>query len=181
VNLTRAVLAASLVVLFAAPARAQVHSVSVAGRLAYDAGGLFVSGTQSGLGGGLGVRVAFGDDRAVWEIGAELDVAGYTAEADGDPIFIGTALASYRGFSRPAPVRTYWTVGIGLGGTAIAGAGLVLPFKAGFGITMGDWGPAAVEIGVYDRFNLVLTSGHPGKDYINSLGVEVALRFNGWY
>ena len=179
-KMSTAAAAMALAILWAAPAHAQVHSVSVAGRLGYDVGDLFVSGTDSGLGGGLGVRLAFGDERAVWEIGAELDVAGYVGQGDGDPIFIGTVLASYRGFSRPGPVRTYWTVGIGAGATAIAGSGFVLPFKAGVGIALGDWGPATAEIGVFDRFNLALTGDNPGKEYLNTVGIEVALRFETW-
>jgi hypothetical protein len=179
-KLELAVPALLLLVFCAAPAHAQVHSVSVATRLGYDVGTLFVSGTDSGLGGGLGVRLGFGDERAVWEIGAEVDVAGYVGQGDGDPIFIGTVLASYRGFSRPAPVRTYWTVGIGASTVAIAGSGFLLPFKAGVGVVVGDWGPATVEIGVFDRFNLALGVDNQGKEYLNTFGVEIGLRFETW-
>jgi hypothetical protein len=163
--------------LLPAALHAQTRSVSLAGRISYDRGGVFVSGTGSGTGGGLGLRLSFGDDRAVWEVGAELDVAGYEGEGDGDPIFMGTVLLSHRAFSDGDGVRAYWTVGVGAGGLAIAGSGFVLPFKLGAGVSLGHLGPAGLEIGVFNRFNLILTGGDPGRDYLNSVGVEAAIRF----
>src|SRR5687768_621805 len=124
-------------ILLPASLHAQTRSVSVAGRISYDRGGVFVSGTGSGIGGGLGVRLAFGDERAVWEVGAELDVAGYSGEGDGDPIFTGAVLVSHRAFSDGNGVRAYWTVGLGAGAVGVAGSGFVLPFKVGAGLSLG--------------------------------------------
>ncbi|HET8647763.1 MAG TPA: hypothetical protein VFO85_19850, partial [Vicinamibacteria bacterium] len=165
----------------ALPAEAQLRSVAVAGRLSFDVGSVFVSDTDRGIGGGLGLRLAFGDERAVWEVGGELDVAGYVGEGDGDPIVTAAVLVSYRGFSDGEGVRAYWTAGVGVGALGIAGGGLVIPFKAGAGVSVGHDGPAGLQIGVFDRFNLITTGGDPSREFINNLGVEVALRLGNWW
>ena len=154
-------------------AGAAVH-VTVPARLSYDVGTVSVSETASGIGGGLGLRLAFGGQRGVWEVGAELDVAGYAGEGDGDPIFTGTVLVSRRGFASNGDVRGYWTVGFGIGGLAVGGSGLVLPLKVGAGASLGHGGPVGLQIGVFDRFNLVRSGGV--SETLNNLGVEVALR-----
>lgn len=173
-----ALVAAILIFLGGARAEAALRSVSLAARLSFDVGSVFVSGTDNGIGGGVGLRLAFGDERVVWEVGGELDVAGYSGEGDGDPIFTGTLLVSRRGFAASGgDARGYWTVGFGVGGLGVAGSGLVLPLKFGFGVSLGHGGGAGLELGVFNRFNLILTGGDPGTEFLNNLGVEAALRF----
>jgi len=80
------------------PARGELLSVSVAARASRDVGAAFVSGTESGPGGGIGVRASFGGDDVRWEPELSIDVAGYSGEADGDPIFQGAFIVSRRAF-----------------------------------------------------------------------------------
>src|SRR5688572_11958165 len=80
------------------PASADLLSVAAAVRVSRDIGTVFVSGTESGPGGGIGVRASFGDDDVRWEPELSIDVAGYSGEADGDPIFQGAFMLSRRAF-----------------------------------------------------------------------------------
>lgn len=159
-----------------APARAELRSASVAGTLSFDAGTKFVSGVQKGTGGGLGLRIAFGDDRGEWTLGADADLAGFTGEADGDPILQLTGSLSRRGYIEAEGAgRPFWFVGAGAGIMGIAGPGAAFPLKAGLGVALGRG--AGLDLALFNRFTLVYGEGDPAWDFINSIGVELSLRF----
>jgi hypothetical protein len=168
--------------LFMAPlsARADLESVSVAARVSHDVGTVFVSGTETGPGGGIGVRASFGDDDVRWEPELSIDVAGFSGEADGDPIFQGAFLLSRRAFfftlgDRGA--RPWWSLGAGVGGLAIAGGGAVFPVRAALGVSIAPGSSLGLEASVFNRFALTSRGGDPSTEDINATGVEIALRF----
>lgn len=162
------------------PARADMLGVSVAGRVSRDVGTVFVSGTESGPGGGIGVRGSFGDDDVRWEPEISIDVAGYSGEGDGDPIFQGALLVSRRAFfffGGDRGARPWWSIGAGVGGLAIAGGGAIFPVRAALGVSIAPESDLGFEASVFNRFTLTSRSGDPSTEYINSTGVEIAVRF----
>jgi hypothetical protein len=170
---------AAAVMIAASPASADLASVIVAARASRDIGTVFVSGTESGPGGGIGVRASFGDDDVRWEPELSIDVAGYTGEGDGDPIFQGAILISRRAFffydDRGA--RPWWSLGAGVGGLAIAGGGAIFPARIALGVSLAPDSSLGLEASVFNRFTLTSRSGDPATEYINSTGVEIAIRF----
>src|SRR5919106_7006031 len=91
---TSTILAASL----PGAAVAEFRSVSLSGRVSFDAGSIFVPGVESGIGGGVGARVGFGDARGQWELGFDADLAGYVGAGDGDPILQLAGSVGRRGY-----------------------------------------------------------------------------------
>jgi hypothetical protein len=172
-------LAAALAASLAAAPRAGA-GVALAARLNHDTGTVFVSGKETGLGGGVGLRVAFArSDRGQVELGADLDVAGFSGEGDGDPIFIGTAHLSWKGFlgaPRPGSARAFWSVGGGAGALGIAGAGAAFPLRVSLGVSL-PWGTGAgLELAVFERLTLTNTGGDPAWQHVHSAGLELAVR-----
>jgi hypothetical protein len=173
-------LAAGLAIAGAVPVRADVQSFSVAARVSRDIGTVFVSGTESGPGGGIGVRASFGDDDVRWEPELAIDVAGFTGEGDGDPIVQGAILVSRRQFfffAGDRGARPWWSVGAGVGGLAIAGGGAIFPARLAFGVSLAPDSDLGIEASVFNRFVLTSKRGDPSTEYINSTGVEIAVRF----
>jgi hypothetical protein len=172
-------LVAAALLICSLPARADVLSVAVAARVSRDVGTVFVSGTESGPGGGIGVRASFGDDDVRWEPELSIDVAGYSGEGDGDPILAGTILVSRRAFffygDRGA--RPWWSLGAGVGALGIAGAAAAFPVRAAIGVSIAPDSDLGIEASVFNRFTLTSRSGDPSTEYINSTGVEIAVRF----
>jgi hypothetical protein len=178
-RLSVAVLAAVLVTTAAVPSTAELLSISVAARASRDVGTVFVSGTESGPGGGIGVRASFGDDDVRWEPELAIDVAGYSGEGDGDPIFQGAFIVSRRAFffGDGAGPRPWWSLGAGVGGLAIAGGAAAFPIRAALGVSIAPDSSLGLEASVFNRFTLTSRSGDPSTEYINSTGVEIAVRF----
>ena len=174
-----AIALSALLVASASPARAEVLSFAVAARASQDVGTTFVTGTETGPGGGIGVRASFGDDDVRWEPEISVDVAGFSGEGDGDAIVVGTFLISRRAFffydDRGA--RPWWSVGAGVGGVAVAGGGAAFPARIALGVSLAPDSDLGLEASVFNRFTLVSTSGDRGRGYINSTGVEIAVRF----
>jgi hypothetical protein len=170
---------AAAVAIASPPARAEPPSFAVALRAAHDFGTLFVSGTESGPGGGIGVRASFGDDYVRWEPELSIDVAGFEGEGDGDPIVQGTFMLSRRAFFfyDDEGARPWWSIGAGVGGVAIAGGGAAFPVRVALGVSLAPGSSLGLEASVFNRFTLVSTGGDPGTEYINSTGVEIAVRF----
>jgi len=164
----------------ASPAAADLMSVAVAGRVSRDVGTVFVSGTESGPGGGIGVRASFGDDDVRWEPELSIDVAGFSGEGDGDPIFQGAFLLSRRSyffFAGDRGARPWWSLGAGVGGLAIAGGGAIFPARAALGVSIAPGSSLGLEASVFNRFVLTSRRGDPSTEYINATGVEIAVRF----
>jgi hypothetical protein len=175
----RSLLAISAAFLVPRPAGAELLSASVAARVSRDIGTVFVSGTESGPGGGIGVRASFGDDDVRWEPELSIDVAGYAGEGDGDPIFQGSFIVSRRAFffHDDAGARPWWSLGAGVGGLAIAGGGAIFPVRFALGVSIAPDSSLGLEASVFNRFTLTSRSGDPSTEYINSTGVEIAVRF----
>jgi hypothetical protein len=173
-------LIAATLLISSLPLRADVLAVAVAARVSRDVGTVFVSGTESGPGGGIGVRASFGDDDVRWEPELSIDVAGYSGEGDGDPIFQGAILVSRRAFfffHGDRGARPWWSVGAGVGGLAIAGGGAIFPARVALGVSLAPDSDLGIEASVFNRFTLTSRSGDPSTEYINSTGVEIAVRF----
>lgn len=71
--------------------------------------------------------------------------------------------------------RAYWLAGAGAGVLGIAGGRAALPLRAGLGISLG--GGTGVDLALFNRFTVLFGSGDPSVDFINSVGLELALRF----
>jgi len=57
----------------------------------------------------------------------------------------------------------------------IAGGRAALPLRAGLGVSVG--GDTGVDLAIFNRFTVPFGSGDPAVDFINSVGLELALRF----
>lgn len=158
---------------------AESQGVSLALRGSYDVGSVSVPGTQDGLGAGLGVRAAFGAGRVTWEIGLDHDVAGYTGSGDGDPILQLALLVSRRSELGPtnASSRPYWSVAVGVGALGLGATGATLPLRGALGIAFFSGRSVGLDVAVFDRFMPIFGGGSPPVDFLNGVGVEVALRF----
>jgi hypothetical protein len=155
-----------------------VESVALAGRIGRDVGTLFVSGTESGTGGGVGLRFSFGDADARWEPEIDMDVAGYKGQGDGDPVVQASLMLSRRAFlGRGTDARPWWSLGAGAGWARIAGAATIFPVRLALGLSIAPQSSVGLEASLFNRFTLATGSGDPGTEYINTAGVEVAVRF----
>jgi hypothetical protein len=171
-----AAVACAALTLRPAPAGAEFQGFSLAVKGTFDAGALFVTDVATGLGAGAAFRLTFGGDDARWELALDADFAGFTGEGDGDPILQLAASLARRGyFGDGDGGRTYWFAGAGAGVLGIAGARAALPLRAGLGISLG--GDTGVDLAVFERFTVLFGGGDPAVDFINSVGVEIALRF----
>jgi hypothetical protein len=161
----------------ASPASAAADSsFSLGAKATYDAGTRFVPGVQSGIGAGAALRLTFGDDRRRWELALDADIAGYQGEGDGDPILQLAASLARRGyFGDGRGARPYWFAGAGVGVVGIAGAGTAFPLRAGVGVAMG--GHAGLDLALFNRFTPIVGGGDPALDFMNSIGLELSLRF----
>ena len=171
-------LAVPAAALLPALAGADVRSLALAARASRDVGTVFVSGTESGWGGGISARLSFGGEAVRWEPEVALDFAGFPAEGDGDPIVQGTILLSRRAFfSRDTDgARPWWSLGAGAGVLRIAGTGGAFPVRLAFGASLGARSLVGLEASVFNRFTLT-TNDRDGTEYVNATGVELALRF----
>lgn len=158
-----------------APASAGVRSLSVGVKGTYDVGTPFVTGTASGLGAGAALRFTFGADHTRWELSLDADIAGFTGEGDGDPILQLAASLGRREYIGHAAPRLYWFAGAGAGILGLAGARTAFPLRVGLGVSVG--GATGLDLALFERFTVLHGSGDPAFDYINTVGVEVALRF----
>jgi hypothetical protein len=173
---------ALLLIALAAPARpaeAEVRSGSFALRRGYDVGSVAVEGTDSGLGLGASLRLALGDARGAWELGLESDIAGYSGSADGDPILHLFLLVSRRwDFGRTeARTRPYLSLGAGIGLQGLATGGIPIPLRAAAGLAFFADRDVGVDLALYERFAPVHGDGDPAWEYVNSFGLELAVRF----
>ena len=160
----------------AAPAEAELRGGSVALRRGYDVGNVAVPATESGLGLGASLRVRLG---SAWELGLEGDIAGYSGSADGDPILHLAVLASRRwDFGRTgAATRPYASAGAGFGLQGLAAGGAVFPLRVALGLEFFADHGAGLDLALYDRFAPVHGDGDPAWEYVNSVGLELAVRF----
>jgi hypothetical protein len=166
---------AILAVWAAAPAVAEFRSFSLAAKGSWDAGTKFVSDVETGFGIGGGLRGAFGNDRREWVVCADADIAGFTGEADGDPILQLTGSVLRRSyFESDGGNRPFWFAGAGVGVLGIAGSGVAFPLQAGLGMAFGR--DSGVNLSLYNRFSPIYGDGDPAWDFINSVGIELALR-----
>ena len=175
----RALFACAAAVLAPSLAIAEVRSLAVAGRVSHDVGTVFVSGTESGPGGGIGARLSFGDDDVRWEPEVGLDVAGFRGQGDGDPIVMGTVMVSRRAFFfyDDQGARPWWSIGAGAGMAAIAGAAAAFPIRVALGVSLAPRDSIGMEASIFNRFTLTSKSGDPSTEYVNATGVELAIRF----
>lgn len=171
-----AAVAGAVAALVPAPAAAGVQSFSVAAKGTFDAGTPFVTGVATGFGAGAALRLTFGGEDRRFEVALDADIAGFQGEGDGDPILQLAASVARRGyFGGDDGSRAYWFAGAGGGVLGLAGARAALPLRAGLGVSVG--GDTGVDLAVFNRFSVLFGSGDPSADFINSVGLEVALRF----
>jgi hypothetical protein len=155
---------------------AEVQSFSLAAKGTFDAGTPFVTGVATGFGAGAALRLTFGSDHTRWELALDADFAGFTGEGDGDPVLqLAASLARREYFGHAAP-RLYWFGGAGAGLVGIAGGRAAFPLRVGLAVSFGN-GATGLDLAVFERFTVLYGSGDPAFDYINSVGIEVALRF----
>jgi hypothetical protein len=155
---------------------AEVQSFSLAAKGTFDAGTPFVTGVATGLGAGAAMRLTFGAEDRRWEVALDADIAGFQGEGDGDPILQLAASVARRGyFGGDDASRAYWFAGAGGGVLGIAGGRAALPLRAGLGMSVG--GDTGIDVSVFNRFTVLFGSGDPSVDFINSVGLELALRF----
>ena len=168
-----------LVLISAGPAAAEWRGLSLGLRASHDVGSPFVSGTESGTGGGAFVRGSVGGDEVEWQFGAELDIAGYTGEGDSDPIAQLTGNVARRAWlgRRDASTRGFWSLGAGAGIVAIAGSAAAFPLQLKLGVALGRGQSVGVELAAVERLTLVVKEGDPAVEPINGLGLELAIRF----
>ena len=161
------------------PAGADVLSIAVAARASQAIGTTVVTGTESGPGGGIGVRASFGDDDVRWEPEVSVDIAGFKGERDGRAIVQATFLLARRSFFfyDDAGGRPWWSIGAGVGGVTGSGGGAAFPMRVAIGVSLATESSLGLEASVFNRFTLVSTSGNGGSGYINATGVEIAVRF----
>jgi hypothetical protein len=167
-----------LIVLLFVPGLARAggfQGIAVSLGAGWDVGSLSVPGTEQGLGGGVALRAAFGSERAAWELGAELDVAGYAGSADGDPLFLLAASLARRGALGSG--AGFWRAGVGAGVFGVGADAAALPLSLGLGVDLTPRSSVGLELAAFERLTLAFSGGDPGADYVNSLGVELALRF----
>jgi hypothetical protein len=172
-----ALLTLALVAL-ARPASAEVHSAFLALRSGYDVGSVAVPDTDSGLGLGASLRLALGD-RGAWLLGLDADFAGYTGSADGDPILHLALVASRRWELGPAAgsKRLYTSLGGGVGVQGLASGGVVFPLRAALGLALFAQSGIGLDVALFERFTPVGSDGDPAWEFVNSLGLEIAVRF----
>jgi hypothetical protein len=176
-SMSRAAMACAVAAFLASsPAAAEVKSLSLGVKATYDAGTVFVTGVATGIGAGAAMRLTFGGEDTRWELAVDADIAGFQGEGDGDPILQLAASLARRGyFGDGGGARPYWFAGAGAGVLGLAGARTAFPLRAGLGISVG--GDVGLDLAVFERFTVLYGSGDPAFDYINTVGVEVALRF----
>jgi hypothetical protein len=162
--------------LLPATATAELRTVSLGVKGTYDAGTPFVTGVATGVGAGAALRLTFGGDDARWELAVDADIAGFPGEGDGDPILqLAASLARRSYFGGSDGARPYWFAGAGAGVLGLAGARTAFPLRAGLGLSLG--GDVGVDLAAFERFTVLRGGGDPAFDYINSVGLEVALHF----
>lgn len=159
-------------------ANAEVQSASLAVRRGYDVGSVAVPDTDGGLGLGASLRLALGDG-GDWVLGLEGDVAGYSGSADGDPILHLALVASRRWDLSPpdASKRLYTTLGAGVGVQGLASGGAVFPVRAALGVDVFARNTIGLDLSLYERFAPVRSDGDPAWEFVNSVGLEIAVRF----
>ena len=168
-----AVAAATLV---PAAADAEVRSFSLGAKGTYDAGTVFVTDVATGFGAGAALRLTFGDDDRRWDLAVDADIAGFQGEGDGDPILQLAASVARRGyFGGDDGPRAYWFAGAGVGALGLAGGAAAFPLRVGVAVSFG--GDVGLDLAVFERFTAVAGGGDPAFDYVNTIGVEAALRF----
>ena len=153
----------------------EFQAATAAIRASYDVGTLSVPDTDRGIGGGVALRAGFGDRDISWEVGAELDVAGYTGAGDGDPIF--TLAATIHRRASLGGGAAFWRAGAGVGFLGVGANAVALPLSVGLGVDLAPHSDVGVELVVFERLTLAFSQGDPSTDFINGLGVELALRF----
>jgi hypothetical protein len=162
--------------LLSARAGAGMESIALAGRIGRDEGTLFVTGTQSGTGGGVGLRLSFGDGNVRWEPELGMDAAGFGGEGDLDPIVQASFILARRAFlGGGTDARPWWSIGAGAGLVRIAGAATIFPVRVALGLSIAPQASVGLEASLFNRFTLA-TSGAPGTAYINTTGLELAVR-----
>jgi hypothetical protein len=168
--------AACAAALLPALASAEPRTFSLGVKGTYDAGTVFVTDVATGLGAGAALRLTFGGEDARFELAVDADIAGFTGEGDGDPILQLAASLARRGyFGDRGGARAYWFAGAGAGVLGLAGSRTAFPLRAGLGVSVG--GEVGLDLAIFERFTVLHGSGDPAFDYINTVGVEVALRF----
>jgi hypothetical protein len=173
-------LAAFLVVgLVPQPVAAELIAVSLAARGSYDVGSVSVPGTDQGLGAGASLRLAFRAERGAWELSLDHDVAGYSGAGDGDPILqFAVTVSRRRELGAPGGgLRPYWSIGGGLGFLGLGASGGILPLRATLGLAFLTDRNAGLELALFERATLIYGGGDPSFDFINGVGIELALRF----
>jgi len=153
----------------------EFQAATAAIRASYDVGSLSVPDTDRGIGGGVALRAGFGDRHVSWEVGAELDVAGYTGAGDGDPIF--TLAATIHRRASLSEGAAFWRAGAGIGFLGLGADAVALPLTVGLGVDLAPRSSVGVELVAFERLTLAFSQGDPSTDFINGLGVELALRF----
>jgi hypothetical protein len=165
-----------------ATASADFQGVLASGRVCYDVGNAYVPDTESGVGGGVGLRFLLGGRDRPLELGAEVNLAGYESSGDADPILTISATIAWRHYLRAEGegARPYWSVGTGWGGVFIAGSDeAAVPLRIALGLSLARQSGVGLDVAVFNRLTLIPMGDFPGTKVIDGTGVEVAIRFGG--
>jgi hypothetical protein len=174
-TLSRTLVIASLIAA-AVPARAEMHGVTVAGRFSSPLSSDIGQGVRTDGGGGLSLRLRFGDeDHTRWELGLEGDAIGTVDTGDDDPIVQLAVMVGRRGdFGDSGSLRPFWFVGAGVGGSALGATGFLVPLRAGLGLALAPRRGFGLELSGYERVGIV-RGGTPDWTVTEGLCVELGL------
>lgn len=154
-------------------------SVLVRGAPTFDAGTLAVSGVETGIGGQIEIIGYTGPNATGPGVGAALAVVGYSSAGDADPIFLTTLEGRYRRGLRTSPsTQWYGELGTGVGLAWIAGSvdAAAIPVQAEAGFRDPDGG-LLWSVGLRERATVLIGSGSPPVDFLNSIQLIAGLGF----
>jgi hypothetical protein len=168
-----------LAITLGALATSACSSVLVRAAPTFDAGTFEVSGVETGIGGQIEMIGYTGPNATGPGVGAAIAVAGYSSAGDADPIFLTTLEGRYRRGLRTNPsAQWYGELGTGLG--LAWGAGSVdaaaIPVQAEVGLRDPDGG-LLWSLGLRERATLLIGSGSPPLDLLNSIQLVAGLGF----
>lgn len=142
-----------------------------------SSGSYGVGGIEHGVGVGLDASVYARGDASSLGAALSLDMAGYAAGNDADPIIWPELGSRYRWFfgDSQASIRPFAAAGLGAGVTIGPGTAVVAAGFGEVGVRMGQPGGAALVLSVRERPAYFMGGGDPFGEFHNSLQAFIGL------